>query len=207
MSTEAAGPTRPRSRLAGKAAAFIVLVVVAVLAWRFGGAPPPRVQWAFERAREAGGERLAADTPLLTGDRLSLVVRAEEPIHVYVANEDASGAVAALFPFAQLDRANPLPAGDEVRLPGTLAGQPFSWQVTSTSGREHFLLVASREHLADVEAELGRAGSQAPAVAAAAEPGAGLAALERRLFPTGVPRDVRVERRHFDVGARAQASP
>jgi hypothetical protein len=48
-----------------------------------------------------------------------------------------------LFPLPGLTPTNPLPVGRH-RLPGTFEGAKASWVVTSTGGKEHFLLIASR---------------------------------------------------------------
>ena len=181
--------TRARRGVAGTALAFVAAIAVGVVAWRFGGPPPPQVQFAFERATAAGTERLAADALLHPGDRLSVQVRGAEPLHVVIVNEDAAGVVAQLFPYAALDRGNPLPGGEDVRLPGTQQGQPFSWEVTSRSGRERFVLLARS------------AGPPEPALMPLppAPANAAPAPLLQRLFPDGVPRDTHAEEHAFEV--------
>jgi hypothetical protein len=88
------------------------------------------------------------------GDRLYLEVEATETVHVWVVNEDLEGNLFVLFPIAGLDLGNPLLGGALYRLPGRLEGVPQEWQVTSAGGRERFLVIAARGHLAEVEREL-----------------------------------------------------
>ncbi len=120
----------------------------------------------FFRAGAAGPERLDASAEITTGDRLFLEVSAGEAVYAYVLNEDDAGHVFTLFPLAGLDRANPLPAGERVRLPGTSGGRSKEWRVSSAGGHERFLAILSRRALPDVEAEMARlshAGTPGPA--------------------------------------------
>lgn len=190
MNVPAESAARKPRRALTNVLVFAVLVTAGVVAWRMQQRPAPQVAVGFERQTAAGSEIVAADTPLVTGDRLSMTVLAGEPVHLYVVNEDPSGNLVALFPFTGLDRRNPLPAGEAVRLPGTLGGAPFSWEVTSIRGRESFLVIAARERLPDVEAALAQINPATPGSDAASD---GLDALRQRLFGDEAPADVHVE--------------
>src|SRR5262249_9138750 len=48
---------------------------------------------------------------------------------------------------------NPLPPGTH-RLPGTIGGRPFHWQVTSPGGHEQLFVIASRQKLPGLERQL-----------------------------------------------------
>ena len=84
------------------------------------------------------------------GDALSLELTLDRSRHVYVINEDTRGERFQLFPLAESDLANPLPAG-RVRLPGTAAGEPIDWRITSRGGRERFYVLLADEPLADLK--------------------------------------------------------
>ncbi len=106
--------------------------------------------------RHTGGvaHRLPAGSGVAPGDQLSLEFESSAPLHVYVINEDERGESYLLFPLPGLVPENPLPPGRVHRLPGTLDGSDTYWGVSSAGGREHFLIVASRERLVDLEADL-----------------------------------------------------
>lgn len=150
-------------------------------------------------------ERVDAGARLALGDRLTLEFEASAPLYVYVVNEDEAGHAYALFPLPGLEPQNPLEPGAAHVLPGSRAAQPMSWTVDTPGGREHLLVLASRERLVEYEAEmskLAQAGQRAVALpeaarlhlrgigglasspAAAATPTAGrLFELARRLAP------------------------
>lgn len=103
--------------------------------------------------RARGGERVRLEDggAIAAGDHLFLDYLGTEPLHVYVLDEDERGETFTLFPVAGTDLANPLAGGVPHRLPGNRSGEPFDWVVTSAGGREHVLVVASRERLAVLE--------------------------------------------------------
>lgn len=168
---EPAGPpvTRRASRRAlagaGLLAAAVVagIVLVRVLEKAPAGTSTSAAQGTFEVEaalyRVPSGaktrERLEPGARLAIGDRLTLELRASAPLHVYVVNEDDAGRSYALFPLPGLEPRNPLAAGETHVLPGTRDGTSLSWKVDSAGGREHFLVLASRERLVEFEAELG----------------------------------------------------
>lgn len=114
-------------------------------------ATAPAVAAALFRAREGGREEVESGATLSPGDRLSLEVSADEPVYVYVLDEDDRGETYTLFPVAGADAGNPLSAASRHVLPGRRAGVPFDWVVTSAGGREHVLVVASRKPVAALE--------------------------------------------------------
>jgi serine/threonine protein kinase len=84
------------------------------------------------------------------GDPLGLEVDCARDTYLYLLNEDQTGNVFVLFPLPETGIGNPLPAGRH-RLPGSIDGVPQNWIVTSSSGDEHFLLVAAASPLPTVE--------------------------------------------------------
>jgi len=114
------------------------------------------------------GDRIAI------GDALGLELELAEAAHVYVFNEDASGAVYQLFPLPLSEYANPLPAGRTIRLPGRVGGKALDWQVTSAGARERFYVLVAPQALPELgidttgfaTAELGRPLDRSALVAA-----------------------------------------
>jgi hypothetical protein len=106
-----------------------------------------------------GDVRLESGDRVAPGDPLSLQFSSSRPVWVYVLDADERGESYLLFPQPMFDRRNPLPGGSSLILPGTIGGRDNAWTVTSRGGREHFLIVASPEPVAELESAL----SQLPA--------------------------------------------
>jgi serine/threonine-protein kinase len=166
-------------QLAPIAAAVVIVAGLMALAasrgWIFGRtqtsdsasaavavSPPPaspvaaatdyRIDAAFYRARNGSDEQLGPDDRLAPDDELSFHVQVSAPTYVYLVNEDEQGESYLLFPLPGQSLSNPLSPGQSHRLPGKdQEQQPLSWKVTSRGGREHFLLVASRERSPEFE--------------------------------------------------------
>ncbi len=158
----AAGPvwwTRPRV-LVPAFTALVAAVALVVGLW------PARFRVEAELFRSSDGfeQRLRDSARIVPGDKLFLEVEGTRPLHVYVLNRDALGETYVLFPLPDLERQNPLPAGRRLRLPGTLGGEPFTWQVTSAGGEEFLLVAASRQPLAELECALADVPRSAPGV-------------------------------------------
>lgn len=135
------GPaTAPRSRhrwLA--AAAAVALALAGIGVWQMWKPVPWTPQATLVRHDRADAPLRDGDG-LHVGDRLDLTLASDRPTWVWMLNEDETGAFHVLFPLAGLQRANPLPRGDTV-LPGEQDGRALSWQVSSSGGREEFLVV------------------------------------------------------------------
>ncbi len=105
--------------------------------------------------RSAGGDtRLQQNARLTVGDELFVTIRASQPVYAYVYTEDEAGEAYLLFPLAGQALANPLAADRAHRLPGVLQGRQMFWQVSSTGGREHFLVFVSPVREESLEAAL-----------------------------------------------------
>ena len=136
-------------------AAVLAFLLVAVASWWAQQEPPSGHDIVAFQAN-LWGERgdseihLADGSAVRPGDRLALRIQLEESAHVYVFNEDEAGNLFVLFPLPGLLPANPLAPGGH-RLPGNLAGEPQSWEVTSAGGKERFLIVGSRNTLPELE--------------------------------------------------------
>jgi serine/threonine protein kinase len=118
--------------------------------------PPLEISAQLFRQRGDRREALSAADTIAPGDRLSMEVQADEAVHLYIINEDRDGAFFVLFPIPGLDTANPLSGAGIHRLPGRRNGTVQDWQVTTAGGTETFLVVASRDSLDDLEADLNR---------------------------------------------------
>ena len=167
-----AAPLRARAswkRPALIAAGLLSLILVSALVWR---ARTPReaevplsiavpataddafsIEAAFYRG-DRQRERLFEGAPVSVGDSISLSLVSSDSIHVYVLNQDDTGAAYVLFPAPRFAPQNPLAPGIELRLPGQLDGQPFYWQITSDAEQEQLLILASRRRLRALEGDL-----------------------------------------------------
>lgn len=120
-------------------------------AWWWWPATPARSEDAtWLRATTAGDEVLPQGTAVRLGDALALELKLDRPQHVYVINEDSHHERFQLFPLAESDLSNPLPAG-RTRLPGTTDGEPVDWRITSRGGRERFYVLIADQPLADID--------------------------------------------------------
>ena len=141
------------------------------------------------RASNNGDEVLQTGSEVRLGDALALELTLDRTRHVYVINEDSHGERFQLFPLAESDLSNPLPPG-RVRLPGTAAGEPVDWRITSRGGRESFYVLFADEPLADLK----RLALDQPTMAhgdddgllAASEPTRGVGGLAPRANVPGV---------------------
>lgn len=87
------------------------------------------------------------DTPV------RLQVRAAEALHVWVASWSGTDGTLALFPtpWLQTSVKNPLPSGTNL-LPGRHGDKELAWPVRPVPGVTHYLAVASRASLPDLDA-------------------------------------------------------
>ncbi len=170
VSIPVASTTRWRAPIFAAAAILILVVAAAWFALRPSArstpdvASPPAgtliqpaifdIEASFLRRDSRGSTRLLTGDRVRPGDRLSLEVHATQPIWVYVLNEDERGEHFLLFPQPIFDVRNPLTANSDIVLPGPIAGRENAWTVTSAGGREHFLVVAALEPVAELESEL-----------------------------------------------------
>jgi len=118
--------------------------------------PPLEITAALFRGREGSKETLSPTDSITPGDQLSMEIQTDEAVHLYIVNEDQDGAFFVLFPLPGLDTTNPLSGAKTHRLPGRRDGTVQDWQVTTAGGTETFMVVASREPLEELEAELNR---------------------------------------------------
>lgn len=106
------------------------------------------------RGAGAAASEVEDGSQLAVGDHLYLEIEPLDTVSVYVLDEDRSGQVVVMFPLVNVDAANPVAGGATRRLPGTVRGRAFDWQVTSAGGHETFLIVASRRPLPAIEQEV-----------------------------------------------------
>ena len=120
-----------------------------------GGAPPDaqgplRLDLVVKAAPRSGGEFhvVGPDEPLATGTRVFFEVRVSRPAHLYLAQRSsASRRVTALFPDPAIAVANPIPAGEWVRIP---ARESFVLDDRDI-GAEAVLALASLQPVATIE--------------------------------------------------------
>ena len=147
---ERADETGLRRRTRWLAVAAILFAALAIgIAASALRAPAWRLEARF--IDPASATTIADGTPVRIGDSLAVRVHATRETHVYVLNEDADGELNVLFPLDGLDQRNPLPAGREIDLPGSAAGRALSWQISSPTASEEFVLIASPTPLDPLE--------------------------------------------------------
>jgi hypothetical protein len=168
-------PDRPTrrvgaNRLALAASAAVVALGLVVyhgvakrMPWEAPPAPPPKPVAApprltatahLYREEKAGAKLLLPGSKIAPGDNLFLEILGSDSMYVYVLNEDEQGRTYALFPGPSFDLAGALAPGVTHRLPGTHDGQPVSWQVSSTGGRETVTVIASRRPQPEIEQDI-----------------------------------------------------
>ena len=106
------------------------------------------------RSTAMGNAALASGDRVRLGDKLFLEFEASRSLWVYIFNRDEVGDAFLLFPLPSYDLQNPLAPDQLHRLPGSRFGAAASWQVTSTGGRDYFLVVASPNKLPELESQL-----------------------------------------------------
>jgi hypothetical protein len=169
-----AGPIPFRSRhhrlvttLVAMAASLVLLVALTTVLNK-PPVPAPGISLAGQtglmlwKVGAEGDQPLTGGESLAPGDRIYLTVASAVPVHLYVINSDATGESAALFPLAEAQWSNPLPAGESLRLPGDAAWPYDAWEVTSAGGQEAFTLVASLQPLPELEAAVGMLSAAMP---------------------------------------------
>ena len=137
-----------RTRWLAVAAAACALAVIGVAALS-PRAPAWKVDAAF--VDPASAQPIVDGTPVRIGDALALRFDATRPTHVYVLNGDADGELNVLFPLAGLDLQNPLPPDRALQLPGSAGGTALSWQISSPTTSEEFVMIASQNALPGFE--------------------------------------------------------
>lgn len=139
---------------AGFWAALVVLGLlgVAYVATQFGGGLEAYSR--FYRLDPHGSkERLVPGMEIRPGQQLFLEFEADRPVWLYVINTDTAGEQNLLFPVSGLELQNPVPAGSYV-IPGFIEGTPNYWNVTSATGEDLVLVVASTAPLESIEEEI-----------------------------------------------------
>lgn len=114
-------------------------------------APMITAEAVLYRIRDGVRMPITEGASVTPGDHLYLEMETNERLHVYVLDEDEHGETFALFPVPGTDLPNPLAPDARHRLPGRREGAPFDWVVTSSGGREHVLVIASRKPLPELE--------------------------------------------------------
>ena len=150
----ASAPRAPAARHWLPAAVALGLAIAAGIGWWAlrSDTWQPRVE--LMRRTDTGSEPLRTGAQLRAGDRLDLVLSAKRPTWAYVLNEDAAGDFHVLFPVAGLERGNPLPAGDDIALPGRHGARALSWEVSGSGAREEFLVVLASAPLVQLDRRL-----------------------------------------------------
>jgi len=149
----ALAPSPPRAAVRWVWPAALIgaaLLAASAVAWR-SAAPVWQVQANFQRVDAHGSTQLADGSRIAVGDRLALQFQSNQPVYVYVFDDDGTGNTGVLFPLNGVEPANPLAAGATFRLPGTRDGRALTWQVSSAAEREEFVVIAATQPQAELE--------------------------------------------------------
>ena len=111
------------------------------------------------------------------GDHLFLEYTPTFNTYLYLVDEDERGRTYLLFPLRGKGTQNPLLTGQNYRLPRGTKDESLNWEVTSTGGREHILVFASRERASKFEDAIAHIPVARPGQTAAALPGRAMAHL------------------------------
>jgi hypothetical protein len=98
-------------------------------------------------------------------DALALSFRGSVDLFVYVFNIDEREETWTIFPLRNYEPANPIPAGQRARLPGTYRGRQQNWVIegpTGVVGSENFVLLASPEPIPEAEDAIAKGRSAIP---------------------------------------------
>lgn len=119
-----------------------------------GDTAPYTIETSFHRFAETGESPLVNGSTVRLGDQIGVSLRATRDVYVYVVTEDSAGDTFLLFPLPGQSVANPLAKDRLHRLPGIVEGVDSAWEVTTSSGADHFLLFVSPTRLDGVEQTL-----------------------------------------------------
>lgn len=108
---------------------------------------------------------VARDAAIATGTNVYFTVRTNAQAHVYLYQETPKGEINVMFPHPRMPMANPLPAGQDLRIPPSPGY--FTLEAEGV-GLEQVHLVASAEPLTRLETSLGKAQPSAAELACGA---------------------------------------
>ncbi len=147
--------TRILPAWAGWTAAAAVLVVAAGIVGVPLLMPPPLQATAtLLRASDAGNEILPSGATIAGGDELLLELTTNREAYVYVVNRDSAGKLITMFPTPESQLQNPLPPDTTHELPGGDSLGFHTWTVSSSSGQDTIMVLASAKRIVDLEAAL-----------------------------------------------------
>ncbi len=145
-------------------------------------------------AQPAGASSYAAVLPggsIATGTKVYFNVKTTAQAHVYLYQETAKGEINVMFPHPKMPMANPLPAGQELRIPPSPG---FFTLEADGVGREQVHVVASLQPLTRLETSLGKPQPSAAELACGArdlsyDPGTACDDTKARSFGLSEPGD------------------
>jgi len=106
-----------------------------------------------QRPGEQSFTAVKPDAPIATGTNVYFTVRTNAQAHVYLYQETPKGEINVMFPHPKMPMANPLPAGQDLRIPPSPG---FFTLEAEGVGLEQVHIVASAEPLTRLETSLGK---------------------------------------------------
>jgi serine/threonine protein kinase len=170
----ATSPPRRAPWLLYLAAALVTAALVVIVIWKQQHKPEPPPPSPVSLTKPSDGALQNTPAPLTAavtllrkvgdqtlplsstggrvepGDGLVMEIRGNEPMYVYVLNDDGKHTT-ALFPVPGLSPANPLAPTILNQLPGRREDTSFHWTVTNSSSRDRIVAIASRTPLEALE--------------------------------------------------------
>ena len=105
---------------------------------------------------------LGPEARVARGSQLSMLLRANDSLHVYVLDHDEHGQFTILYPVRGVEPRNPISGGHTHRLPGDMAGKVVYWTVSSVGEKENLIVIGSRGPLPDFEDQIAKLPPVAP---------------------------------------------
>ena len=106
-----------------------------------------------QKEGEQGFTAVAQDGSIATGTRVYFTLKTTAQAHIYLYQETPDGKINVMFPHPAMPMANPLPAGQELRIPPTPG---FFTLEAEGVGREQVHVVASLEPLTQLATSLAK---------------------------------------------------
>jgi hypothetical protein len=152
---------RPHARhIAWALAGASVLFLGLWAGWGWWAHLPYAIDVRVLRARpDQPVETLTQGSSVAKGDGVYLEFQSDRPVWLYVINEDEAGnlfVLSGIPGLKDLGFQNPVAAGLKTHVPINKDGAEVAWTLDRVGGAEHFLLVASRNRLENLEALLSK---------------------------------------------------
>jgi hypothetical protein len=132
-------------------AAVLAMAIIAIALWQRQAPAAWETHLQFYRINADGRQPVDNGGTLVPGDRLVLDFQTTKTVYLYVLDADAGHAAELLFPKAEMSPANPLDAGTDYTVPGTIANVAYKWKIEKGLASDEFVVIASTEKLTQLD--------------------------------------------------------